>query len=80
MKLETARIPLGYAKLYLDPTTWVVWATQLLRLISLSFVDFLITHSGRTCAPIWTICTSYDVFPRKGVPLLEGGTLILLPI
>ena len=67
------------AKLYFDPTTWLVWVnTQFptVRLL-LSFFGLLMctVHSDK---PILTIYTSwYDVFPWKDVPF--GGSIDIPP-
>ena len=62
-KLETTNYYLKGAKLYLDPTSWVVRANTLfatIRVLS-SFLflgGFIVLRTGRTSVPILTIYTS----------------------
>jgi len=78
--------------LYLDPTTWVVWANTQFALLGFFFVffGFLVTRTGRTSGPILTIphTTSVlignvrgcgDAFTALYTRHFGGVALILLP-
>jgi len=63
MKLEST----SRAKFDFDLTTLVIWANTYFATRLLCLFCLFVTLTGLTSGPILTICTSYNVFPRKDV-------------
>ena len=70
-----------HANIYSTVTTWVVWVNSqfaTVRFLSVSFVCFLLSSTGRTVGPILMVYTSHDVFLHKNCVL--EVSLISFPI